>query len=140
MFANEYTPYFVDFTAFHSAVRPSLALSDICCWSTNFTDRRFLLAKPMSFKLKIVLFYVLITGKYLFPSLCHLLMQREVKVIFKCLKLNVKRKRVHCWLEFHLEARVIWNQTLHCWHSHCLALKLTIKLKQWKDNGPTHTY
>ena len=35
----------------------------------------------MSFKWKMAKFYVLITGKYLIPSLSYFLMQREAKII-----------------------------------------------------------
>ena len=76
LFANEYMyiPYFffhvkmilLLFTApfVQVLLRDFILMILYCCRSTN---RRFLLAKEMSFEWKMALFYVLITGKYLFP-------------------------------------------------------------------------
>ena len=76
LFANEYMyiPYFffhvkmilLLFTApfVQVLLRDFILMILYCCRSTN---RRFLLAKEMSFEWKMAQFYVLITGKYLFP-------------------------------------------------------------------------
>ena len=69
-----------------------------CCRSTN---RRFLLAKEMSFEWKMAQFYVLITGKYLFLIMLFFDATRS-KSNFQMSEIKHAAKAS----TFHLETRV----------------------------------